>query len=55
MNETPEEPAANAPLATKDTYIKWLNDRTTVYCVMRTTMNDKLSRKFEDVQPEKII
>ena len=46
----PEEPAANAPRAMRDTYMKWLNDRTTMRCVMRVAMNDELSHKFEDAQ-----
>ena len=50
-----EEPAANAPHATRDTYMKWLNDHTTVRCVMRIAMNDKLNHIFENVQLEKII
>ena len=55
IDQAPEESAANAPHAVRDTYMKWLNDRTIVRCVMRTTMNDELSRKFEDVQLEEII
>ena len=39
----------------KDTYMKWLNDRMTVHCMIRAAMNDELSRKFEDAQPEEII
>ena len=39
----------------RDTYMKWLNDRMTMRCMMRVAMNDELSRKFEDVQPEEII
>ena len=54
-DEAPEESAANAPRAMKDTYMKWLNDCTTVHCVMRAAMNDELSRKFEDAQSEKMI
>ena len=49
MDEAPEEPAANAPHAVTDTYMKWLNDRTTVRYVMRAAMNDKLCYKFKDV------
>ena len=54
-DEAPEEPIANAPHAARDTYIKWLNDCMTVRCMMRTTMNDELSRKFEGAQSEEII
>ena len=46
--QAPEEPTANAPRAVRDTYMKWLNDCTTMHYVMRTAMNDELSRKFED-------
>ena len=55
MDQTPEELATNAPRAMRDTYMKWLNDRMTVHCVMRVAMNDELSHKFEDVQPEEMI
>ena len=46
--QAPEEPTANAHHDARDTYMKWLNDRTTVRCVMMTAMNDELSHKFED-------
>ena len=52
---TSEELAVNAPRATKDTYLKWLNDHTTMCCIIRIAMNDEFSHKFEDVQSEKII
>ena len=55
MNEAPEEPATNAPRAARDTYMKWLNDCTTVRCMMRAAMNDELSHKFEDAESEEII
>ena len=54
-NQAPEELTANAPRAMRDTYMKWLNDRMTVRCVMRAAMNDELNHKFEDVQPEEMI
>ena len=54
-DQVPEEPTVNAPRAARDTYMKWLNDRTTVCCMMRAAMNDELSRKFEDAQPEEMI
>ena len=47
-DKTPEEPAANAPHAVRNTYMKWLNDCTTVRYMMRKTMNDELNHKFED-------
>ena len=34
MDAAPEEPAANARGTIKDTYQKWLSDRTTVHCIM---------------------
>ena len=37
-----KESTANAPHAVRDTYMKWLNDRTTVCCVMRIAMNVNL-------------
>ena len=55
MDQAPEEPAANAPHVARDTYMKWLNDHTTVCCMMRAAMNDELSHKFEDAQPEEMI
>ena len=55
MDEAPKEPTANASRAVRDTYMKWLNDRMTVHCVMRAAMNDELSHKFEDVQPKEMI
>ena len=43
-----EEPILNAHDVVKDTYQKWLNDRTTMHCIMWTAMNNEFSRKFED-------
>ena len=54
-NQAPEELVANAPRAARDTYMKWLNVRMTMHCVIWTAMNDELSRKFEDAQSEEII
>ena len=45
----PEEPALNARGTIRDTYQKWLNDRTTVWCIMLTAMNDEFSCRFENV------
>ena len=44
----PEIPAANARGSVRDTYQKWLSDRTTVRCIMLAVMNDEFSRKFEE-------
>ena len=54
-DQASEEPTANAPGAARDIYIKWLNHRMTVHCMMRAAMNDEFSRKFKDTQSEKII
>ena len=55
MDSTSEEPAPNIRGAVRDTYLKWLNDRTTIRCIMRASMNDEFSRKFEEAQLEKIL
>ena len=52
---TPEEPAPNACDMVRDTYLKWLNDRTIMCCIIRATMNDEFSRKFEEAQPKKML
>ena len=54
-DEALKELTANTLRAMRDTYMKWLNDRTTVRCVMRVAMNDELRCKFEDAQPKQII
>ena len=51
----PKEPTVNAPRATRDTYLKWLNDCTTVHYIIRVPMNDEFSCKFEDAQLEEMI
>lgn len=51
----PEEPALNSRSAVKDTYQKWLNDQTTVRCIMLATMNDEFSHRFESAQPKDMI
>ena len=51
---TLKEPA-NAPHAVRDTYMKWLNDRTTMRYIMRVAMNNELSHKFKDAQSEEMI
>ena len=52
IDPTPEEPTPNAHGMVRDTYLKWLNDRTMVHCMMQTFMNDEFSRKFEEAQLE---
>ena len=51
----PEEPTANTPHAVRDTYMKWLNDHTTMHFIMRAAINNELNHKFKDVQSEKMI
>ena len=54
-NLTPEEPAPNAHSAVRDTYLKWLNDCTTVHCIMQKVMNDEFSYKFKKAQLEDML
>ena len=46
----PEELAPNARGTVRDTYQKWLNDRTTIRFIMLAAMNDEFSHRFENVQ-----
>ena len=48
----PEQPAPNVRGTVRDTYLKWTNDRTIVWCIMLASMNDEFSRKFEEAQPK---
>ena len=50
-----EESTANAPRAMRDTYLKWLSDRTMMHCIMRVAMNNEFSYKFKDTQSEDMI
>ena len=43
-----EEPAPNVRSSIRDTYQKWLNDQTTVRCIMLAAMNDEFSCRFEN-------
>ena len=52
---TLEKPTPNARGAVRDTYLKWLHDRIMIRCIMRASMNDKFSQKFEEAQPEKML
>ena len=54
MDPALEELASNAYGMIRDTYQKWLDDQTMVCCIMRATMNDKFSHKFENAWLEKI-
>ena len=55
LDPAPEELAANASRTIRDTYQKWLNDRITVRCIMRASMNDEFSHKFKEARPVKIL
>ena len=54
-NLVPKEPAPNARSAVWDTYLKWLNDCTTVHSIVQVIMNDEFSQKFEEAQPEDML
>ena len=47
MHLTPEEPTLNACGMVRDTYLKWLNDRTMVLCIMRAAMNNEFNLKVQ--------
>ena len=47
-NLTLDEPAPNARGAVWDTYLKWLNNRTTVCCIIWASINDEFNQKFEE-------
>ena len=55
MDPAPEELATNARGMIRDTYQKWLNDRTTVRCIMLAAMNNEFSRRFQNVQPQEML
>ena len=55
IDPAPEEPTPNTRSTIWDTYQKWLNDRTTVRCIILAAMNDKFNRKFENAQPQDIL
>ena len=46
-NLVPEEPTPNVRIEVRDTYQKWVNDCTIVWCIMLASMNDEFSRKYE--------
>ena len=54
-NLASEEPAPNAHSSIKDTYQKWLNDRTTVRCIMLAVMNGEFSHRFKNAQPQDML
>ena len=55
MNPAPKESAPNAHSAVWDTYLKWLNDRTMVHCIMWVAMTDEFNHKFEEAQLEDML
>ena len=50
-----EELASNTHSTVRDTYQKWLNDRTMVHCIILVAMNDEFSYRFENAQPQDIL
>ena len=55
MDPALEEPAVNAHGTVRDTYQKWLSDRTTMRCIMLAAMSDEFSRRFETAQPKDML
>ena len=51
----PKKPALNVRNTVRDTYQKWLNDRTMVRCIMLVAMNDEFSRRFENALPQDML
>ena len=51
----PEIPSVKVWSSVRNTYQKWVSDRTTVRYIMLAAMNDEFSRKFEESQPDKIL
>ena len=49
------EPAANAHGTVRDTYQKWLSNRTTVRCIMMATMSNEFSHRFKTTQPKDML
>ena len=50
MDLASEVTAPNVDVMVRDTYQKWLNKCTIVYCIMRAAMCDKFSNKFDNTQ-----
>ena len=50
-----KEPAPNARNTIWDTYQKWLNHRTIVYCIMLAAVNNEFSYQFENAQPHDML
>ena len=46
----PKVPLASTRGSIRDTYLKWVSDRTTVRCLILAAMNDEFNRKFEEAQ-----
>ena len=54
MDLAPELPPVGARNSIKDAYLKWISDRTTVWCIMLVAMNDEFSHKIEEAQQDEI-
>ena len=50
-----ELPNINTYSSERDTYQKWLCDRTSVCYIMLVAMNDEFGHQFENAQPKEII
>ena len=55
IDSIPKVQASNLDAMMRDAYQKWLNDCMTVCCIMRTTMSDEFSCKFDDAQPKEML
>ena len=55
MDLAPEVPASNTDAIVRDTYQKCLNDCTIVCYIIRTTMNDEFSCKFDDASVKEML
>ena len=55
MDPAPEVSAPNTDVMIRNTYKKWLNSCTTVYCIMRVAMNDEFSCKFANAQLKEML
>ena len=55
IDPAPEEPAVNTHGTIRDTYQKWLSDRTTVCCIMLVAISNEFSYRFETAQPKDML
>ena len=54
-NLAPELPPVGARNSIRDALLKWVSDRTTLWCIMLVAMNDEFSHRFEEAQPDEIL